>query len=100
MNINTIEIDGKEYTLCLTRKAIKLAEKSGLTLDGFEKRPINTIDLLWRASLLKNHPEINEDKAEDLYEKFEEQHPEKVSEVIKALIEQYGDFFKALNNIQ
>lgn len=100
MNINTIEIDGKEYSLCLTRKAVKLAENSGLTPESFEKRPLNAIDLLWRASFISKHPEVNDEKAFELFEKIEEANPEKLGEVIKALMEQYSAFFKALINIK
>lgn len=102
MNINTmsIDIDGKEYKLGLNRKAVKIAEVLGLTLDAFDTRPLNTIDLLWRASFLPNHPEITDKLAEDLYEKLEETNPEKIGEIIKFLTEQYGAFFKPLNSIK
>jgi len=97
MNINIIEIDGKEYELCLNRKAIKIAENAGLTPDAFEKRPLNTIDLLWRASFLPKHPEVTDEKATELFEKLEEQNSEKVGQIIKYLMEKYTSFFKALN---
>ena len=98
MNIIIIEIDGKEYELCLNRKAVKIAELSGLTPDSFEKRPLNTIDLLWRASFLPKHPEVTDEKAIELLEKFEAQPDNNVGEVLSKLMTQYTDFFVALNN--
>ena len=98
MNMNTIEIDGKEYTLTLNRKAVKVAESVGLTPEALFNRPINSIDLLWRASFLPNHPEINDEKALELYEKLEKEHPEKVREILKSLTEQYSAFFKPLSD--
>lgn len=97
MNTNIIEIDGKEYELCLNRKAVKIAEASGLTPEAFEKRPINTIDLLWRASFLAKHPEVDDNKAFELYEKCEEQDSKKLGKIIQSLMEQYTSFFKALS---
>ena len=100
MNINTIEIDGKEYTLLLNRRAVKVAENAGLTPDALFTRPLNSVDLLWRASFLPNHPEITDEKAIELYEKLEKEHPEKISQILKYLSEQYGAFFKPLNSIE
>ena len=100
MNINTIEIDGKEYTLTLNRKAVQVAEGFGLNPETFEKRPLTSISLIWRAGFLTKHPEVNDAKAEELYDKLEESNPDLLGEIIKSLVEQYSAFFKALSNMK
>ena len=100
MNIDIIEIDGKEYELCLNRKAIKIAENAGLTPDAFEKRPLSAIDALWRASFIIKHPEVTEEKASELYDLAEAKDSELLGNIIKKLVDKYVSFFKALSNIQ
>lgn len=60
-----LEINGKEYTLEVTRRSIKKAEELGISLDktGFGM----TYDIFYIA-ISKHHPELSLEQAYDLYD--------------------------------
>jgi hypothetical protein len=99
MNTCTIEIKEKEYTLCLNRDAIKVAESYGFNMDEMEKgiRILTHTEILWKAGFHKNHPEVNDNLALKLMASYKEEGGD-VGEVIAFLIEEYLAFLTALSN--
>lgn len=92
-----IEIDGKEYTLgYFTRKDVKLAEKKGLRITKMEDETVTQTDKLFYTGLLAKHPEITEEEAEKLEQKFVEQEGD-LSEIIQFLVGQFANFIQSQN---
>lgn len=59
MSTCTIEINSKEYTLCLTREAVKEIENMGFNIQNYVDKPVNSMDLLWYGGFIHNHKDVN-----------------------------------------
>lgn len=93
MNTCTIEINDKEYTLCLTREAIKKIESMGFNIQNFIQKPITYQDILWYGGFVANHPEVNPNLAIKLMETYQKEGD--VNEVLEFLSEEYSNFVNA-----
>ena len=83
MNTCTIEINDKEYTLCLTRESIKTIENMGFNIQNFIQKPITYQDILWYGGFIANHPDVNPNLAIKLMETYQKEGD--VSEVLEFL---------------
>lgn len=93
MNTCTIEINDKEYTLCLTREAIKKIEGMGFNIQNFIQKPITYQDILWYGGFIAKHPDVNSNLAIKLMESYREDGD--VNEVLEFLSEEYSNFVNA-----
>ena len=91
MNICQIEIEGKEYKLCLTRKAVKVVEALGFDLQNFIKKPITYTEMLWVSAFITYHDDMENDDVASLMDKYREEGGD-VEEVINFLIDEYSHF--------
>lgn len=94
MNTCIIEIGGKEYTLCLTREAVKEMENSGFNIQDFMAKPITYMDILWVGGFYAKHRNINKTKALHLQDQYKEEGGD-VNEVIEFLVNEYANFVNA-----
>lgn len=93
MNTCTIEINDKEYTLCLTRESIKKIENMGFNIQNFIQKPVTYQDILWYGGFIAKHPDVNPNLAIKLMESYQEEG--NVSEVLEFLSEEYSNFVNA-----
>ncbi len=93
----SITISDKEYTIQLNRNSIVWLENTGFKVSDFENKPLVTIELLWTAGFIMNHPEVNSNLALKLMETYEEEGGD-VTEVSKFVLEEYGSFMNALSD--
>lgn len=94
MNKCNIEIEGKEYTLCLTREAIKEIEARGFNIQNFIDKPVTCSDILWYGGFIANHKEVNPNLAVKLLETYQNEDGD-INEVIEFLAEEYSNFVNA-----
>lgn len=94
MNTCTIEIKDKEYTLCLTREAVKQIENMGFNIQNFIQKPITYQDILWYGGFVANHSNVNPNLAIKLMESYKEEGGD-VNEVLEFLSEEYSNFVNA-----
>ncbi len=94
MNTCTIEIGDKEYTLCLTREAIKEMESLGFNIQEFMAKPITYMDILWYGGFYAKHKNINKTKALNLQDQYKAEGGD-VNEVIEFLATEYANFVNA-----
>lgn len=93
----SIKIKDKDYTIQLNRNSIVWLENAGFKASDFENKPLITIELLWNAGFIMNHPEVNSGLAAKLMETYEEEGGD-VMEVSKFVLEEYGSFMNALSD--
>lgn len=103
MNTCSIEINGKEYTFCLTREAIKWLESRGMNIAEIATKSVTYIELFWVAGLIAKHGELTEAEALQLMKDYENagapiEEQGDVMEVISFLIEEYTNFVSALTD--
>lgn len=91
-------INGKDYTLELTRDSVKWLEANGFSIEEFFKKPITYFDLLWMSLFIANHKEVNSNLALKLMETYEK-NGKKASKVVNFAIEEYQNFMNALSDI-
>lgn len=92
-----IEINKKEYTLgFFTRKDAKRAEKKGLKVSKLDEELLTQTDKLFYTALLAKHPDITEQEAENLIEKFIDEGGE-LKDIIGFLAEQIVNFIQSPN---
>lgn len=94
MNTCVIEINEKEYTLCLTRQAVKEIEARGFNIQNFIDKPLTYMDILWYGGFITKHPDVNPNLAEKLIETYQDEGGD-VSEVIDFLANEYSNFVNA-----
>lgn len=94
MNTCVIEINGKEYTLCLTRAAVKAIENRGFNIQSYVEKPITYMDVLWYGGFVANHPDVNPNLASTLLETYKEEGGDEW-EVIEFLANEYSNFVNA-----
>lgn len=94
MNKCIIEIRDKEYTLCLTREAVKKMEDLGFNIQAFVNKPVSMMDILWYGGFVANHKEVSKNLAEKLMESYQEEDGD-INEVIEFLAEEYSNFVNA-----
>lgn len=99
MNTCVIEINNKEYTLCLTRDSVRLMESMGFDMAELEKGKniLTHTEILWRAGFYENHKDVNDNLAIKLMKSYKEEGGD-VGEVIKFLLEEYLGFLIALSS--
>jgi len=61
------EIDKKIYTLEYARDSIRKLESMGYNFTELEKKPFTLMSVLFFGALLKNHPEMDIKKSDELY---------------------------------
>ena len=93
----SINIKDKEYTIQLNRDSIVWLENAGFNISDFDKKPLVTIELLWSAGFIMNHPEVNPNLALKLMESYKEEDGD-VAEVAKFVLEEYQSFISALSD--
>lgn len=93
----SINISDKDYTIQLNRDSIVWLERAGFNLGDFEKKPLITIELLWTAGFVMNHPEVNPTLALKLMDTYKEEGGD-VTEIAKFILEEYQSFINALSD--
>lgn len=92
-----IEIGGKEYTLgFFTRKDVKTAEKKGLKVGKMDEELVTQTDKLFYTALLAKQPEISENEAEKLIDKYVDEGGD-LGEIISFLAGQITNFMQSQN---
>ena len=94
MNTCIIEINEKEYTLCLTRESVKKIENLGFNIQSFIQKPITYQDVLWYGGFTANHADVNPNLAIKLMETYKQEGGD-VNEVLEFLAEEYSNFVNA-----
>ena len=94
MNTCTIEIGEKQYTLCLTREAVKKIEALGFNISNFVNAPITYMDILWYGGFIANHSDVNPNLSVKLMETYKNEGGD-INEVIEFLAEEYSNFVNA-----
>ena len=94
MSTCTIEINGKEYVICLTREAVKKIESMGFNIQNYIEKPLTMMDILWFGGFVHNHPDVNPNLAVKLLEAYQEENGD-VEEVVNFLAEEYSNFVNA-----
>ena len=94
MNTCTIEVKGKEYTLCLTREAVKEIEKLGFNISAFMEKPVTYMDILWYGGFIAKHKTVNQNLSLKILESYKEEGGD-VNEVIEFLAGEYSNFVNA-----
>lgn len=89
-----INIEEKDYELCLTRKTVMWLESKGFSLEKVQEQPITIYSLMFEAGFKANYPDLD---ASELMEKYEEEGGD-VSEVISFMINEYVTFINALTD--
>lgn len=64
----TFEHNGSTYTLEFNRAAMIALENDGVVLKKAEEMPITTIYKFFKAALVKHHPKMTEQMAQELFE--------------------------------
>lgn len=103
MNTCSIEINGKEYTFCLTREAIKFLEANGLNFEEIAHKSLTYMELFWVAGLIAKHGDLTRPEALQLMEDYENadapiEEQGDVMEVIAFLVDEYTNFVSALTD--
>lgn len=93
----SINIKDKDYTIQLNRDSIVWLEQSGFSIGDFEKKPLVTIELLWAAGFIMNHPEVNANLALKLMDSYKEEGGD-VSEIARFVLDEYQSFISALSD--
>lgn len=91
-------INGKNYTLEMTRDSIKWLEAMGFSIEEFYRKPITYYDLLWTSLFLANHKEVNANLASKLRETYEAS-GKSSAKVVRFAIDEYNSFMNALADI-
>lgn len=74
METMVIEIEEKEYKLGFkSRTGVKEAEEHGLNLSEIEAKPVTVTAKLFYTGLLANQPDITEEEADRLLDKYVEE---------------------------
>lgn len=94
MNTCVIDINGTEYTLRLTRDAVKKIEAKGFDIQEFAKKPITMIDILWFGGFIPEYPTMSIDKTTELLEQYQSEGGD-IQEIIQFLAEEYAGFANA-----
>lgn len=94
MNTCTIEVSGKEYTLCLTRKAVKEIENLGFNIQAFMNKPVTYMDILWYGGFITNHRTVNQNLSLKIMDSYKAEGGD-VNEVIEFLASEYSNFVNA-----
>lgn len=94
MNNCVIDINGKEYTLALTRNSVKAMEAAGFDVQSFMQKPITMMDIVWFGGFVKNYPELTITQTSSLLEEYQNEGGD-VNEVVTFLVEEYSAFVNA-----
>ena len=94
MNTCIIEVNEKEYTLCLTREAVKQIEDMGFNIQNFIQKPITYQDILWFGGFIAKHPSVTPSLSIKIMESYREEGGD-VNEVLEFLSEEYSNFVNA-----
>lgn len=94
MNKCIVEINEKEYTLCLTREAIKELEARSFNIQNFIDKPLTYMDILWYGGFIANHKDVNPNLAVKLLETYQDEGGN-VNEVVEFLANEYSNFVNA-----
>lgn len=94
MNTCTIEVGDKEYTLCLTRQAVKEIEKLGFNIQGFMNKPVTYMDVLWYGGFIANHKKVTQSSSLQIMDSYKAEGGD-VNEVIEFLAGEYSNFVNA-----
>jgi len=87
------DIDGKEYKFALDRTEIIRAEKLGFKIREIENEPLTQISLFWFIGLHKFQPEIKQEEAFELLDKFMEEGGN-LPEIVEFLSNEYAAFLQ------
>ena len=93
----SINVNEKDYTIQLNRDSVVWLETAGFNIGDFDKKPLVTIELLWAAGFIMNHPEVNGNLALKLMESYKKEGGD-VAEVAKFVLEEYQSFISALSD--
>lgn len=89
-----IEVEGKEYILGFpTRKDAQNAERVGFSLTLMENQPLIQMDKLFYSALLAKQPDVSEEEAVEICEKFQKEGGD-IGKINSFLITEYMGFFK------
>ncbi len=94
MNTCVINISDKDYTLCLTREAIKVIESMGFNINNFIAKPVTYMDTLWYGGFIANHKDVNPNLAVKLLETYQNEGGD-INEVLNFLGNEYSNFVNA-----
>lgn len=87
-------IDGKEYSVKITRKGLRAAESQGMNYNELTNKPISLLYFLWYAGLYGSAP-MPFDKSCDLLDAYldDENCPETMTTLLESLSEDFDKVF-------
>jgi hypothetical protein len=101
MNLKaTFTIDDREYTLELTRRAVRDLERSGFDLERASNAPASCAAQLFYAALSKNHRGLDPVKAANLLDRLIDEEGYDFADVFKVLVEMYEQVFTSSETSQ
>lgn len=83
--------DKVKYTLEFTRATVVQMEKDGFNIQEASTAIVSTIPTLFAGAFLAHHPDISEEKIDELYVAM----PDK-NKLTEKLVEMYGDVIRTL----
>ncbi len=89
-----------DYTLEVSREAIKRFEKNGFNINDLGAKVLNSMETLFHLSLYKNHPFIKEKQASQMLEAVGVGHDNPLEvqlELVKELVEMYQEALNTLS---
>lgn len=87
-----VEIGGKEYTLKMTRSAVRWGELRGLDIAQAESQPLNTITTLFACALRGGGLVVADSKYFELADEYFDAAGD-LTDVMAMLIEMYSEVF-------
>ena len=76
-------VDGKDYKLTFTRATVIATENMGFIFADVRKKPVSSLNLLWRGAFLANHYTLTIAEVDELLNKID------TKGLLDALIELY-----------
>lgn len=85
----TFKYEDKEYTLEYNRDVVVRLEKKGFNISEADSKPINTLETLFKGAFYKNHKDVSEEKALEIYNNIKDR-----TKLNESLVEMYAEVYK------
>lgn len=90
--MRTIEYEGKDYELKMTRAGIRAAEAQGMTVSEMGEKPFSAIQMLFFAALYSGY-KVAPAKAANMLDDLLDSGEVEFSELFEELVEAYSELF-------
>ena len=90
--MRTIEYEGKDYELKMTRAGIRAAESQGMTVSEMGEKPFSAIQMLFFAALYSGY-KVAPAKAANMLDDLLDSGEVEFSELFEEFVEAYSELF-------